>query len=81
MTKSDSKSKSKPKSSATAKAGLKVKPVKDLEPDETQSEDVRGGNAGAGTVYGGHFIFSDANLKSQVAPISDALAKLRGLRF
>ena len=80
MTKSDSKSKSKPKSSATAKAGLEVKPVKDLEPADSQSEDVRGGNGGAAGPgvgkNGGGLVFSDATLKSRVAPLRSALAKL-----
>ena len=85
MSKSDSKSKSKPKSSATAKAGLKVKPVKDLEPDDSQSEGVRGGQGGIGVVGpvgngGGGLIFSDANLKSRVVPLRGALVKLRELR-
>ena len=61
------------------KPGLVIKPMKDLEPDQSQSENVRGGNGAPGTGMG--FIFSDATLKSQVAPIKDALAKLREVRF
>ena len=73
-------SKSKPKPSAPAKPGLEIKPVQDLEPDESQSEDVRGGIGGAaGPGRGG--AFSDARLKSQVAPFRDALVGLRALRF
>jgi len=75
--------KSKPKPSAAAKPkldakkpGLEVKPVKDLEPDDSQSEKVRGGGAGIGAK-----LFSDAALKSRVAPLSDALVKLREFRF
>ena len=73
---------SNPKKSTPTKPELKVKPVKDLdlvkdlEPDNSQSESVRGGGAG----YGGK-VFSDAGLKCQVAPISHALVKLRTLRF
>ena len=80
--------KSKHKPSATepalevAKPGLEVKPVTDLEPDESQSENVRGGiPAGGGKVAGLPPRFSDAALKSRVAPLRDALAKLRELRF
>ena len=75
---------SKPKPSTAAKPGpevkkpgLEVKPVTDLEPDESQSENVRGGKGMGGVTLR----FSDAALKSQVAPLRDALAKLRELRF
>jgi len=71
-----SDSKSKP--SAPAKPGLEIKPVKDLEPDESQSEDVRGGWGG---VAQKGKIFSDAGLKSRVAPLRDALVGLHALRF
>ena len=71
---------SKPKPSAPAKPGLEVKPVKDLEPDEAQSENVRGGLAGIAIGPRGG-LYSDAALKSRVAPLRDALAKLRELRF
>ena len=70
-------SKSKPKPSAPAKPGLEIKPVRDLEPDESQSEEVRGGIMG----LPGTKIFSDAGLKSQIAPLRHALAKLREFRF
>jgi len=68
-------SKSKPKPSAPAKPGLEIKPVQDLEPDESQSGNVRGGLPGPGN------LFSDAALKSQVAPFRDALVRLHALRF
>ena len=75
---------SKPKPSAPPKSGLEIKPVKDLEPDDSQSEDVRGGQVGAGPkVTGIGWLpakVSDAALKSQVAPLGDALVKLRELR-
>jgi hypothetical protein len=57
------------------KPGLVVKPVKDLEPDESQSEDVRGGVPGPGKLY------SDAGLKRQIAPIRGALVRLREFQF
>lgn len=78
MTQSKSKApeaKAEPKPSATAKPGLKVKPVKDLEPRDSQSENVRGGVRPPGR------IFSDVVLKSQVTSLRDALVKLRDLRF
>ena len=86
MPKSDSKSKSKPKSSATAKAGLKVKPVKDLEPDETQSEDVRGGQGGIGVVGGAGGNGGEASSpmppsRAGLCHSRGAVAKLRELRF
>lgn len=61
------------------KPGLQIKPIKDLEPNQSQSEDVRGGNGAGG--YGPGFLFSDAALKSEVAAIKDSLAKLRAVRF
>jgi len=74
--------KSKPKPSAPTKPaldakkpGLEVKPVKDLEPNDSQSENVRGGQAFPRRP------FSDATLKTQVLPLRDALVKLRELRF
>lgn len=72
---------SNPKKSTPTKPEIKVKPVKDLdlvkdlEPDNSQSENVRGGGAAPGR------LFSDAGLKCQVAPIRHALVKLRALRF
>ena len=80
-----SESKPKPPSPAkpapgAKKPALEIKPQKDLEPDEAQSENVRGGQAaGMGAGRGG--LFSDAALKSWIEPILDALPKLRGLRF
>ena len=73
---------SKPKPSAPAKPGLEVKPVTDLEPDDSQSENVRGGVPGTAGVGAHTFAgkFSDAALKSRVAPLRDALVKLRELR-
>ena len=81
---------SNPKKSTPTKPELKVKPVKDLdlvkdlEPDNSQSENVRGGLAagpGRGGKWGVLGRFSDAGLKCQVAPIRHALVKLRTLRF
>lgn len=66
------------------KPGLEIKPVQELELDQTELEKITGGNCAPGTVMpvrGGGFIFSDAALKSNVAPIKHALAKLRELRF
>ena len=81
-------SKSEPKPSVPNKPGrdvkkpaLEIKPQKDLEPDESQSEEVRGGNGGAGGPGRGHLVFSDATLKGQVAPVRHALMKLRKLQF
>lgn len=61
---------------SASKPGIKVKPVKDLELDESQSQSVRGGGAGLGVK-----LWSDGGLKRNIAPITDALAKLRELRF
>lgn len=65
----------KSKLSSSAKPGRAVKPVSDLEPRDSQSENVRGGRRETG---GG--LFSDSDLKRRVTPLSDALAKLRELR-
>jgi hypothetical protein len=64
---------SKPNPSAS-KPGIKIKPVKDLEPDESQSQSIRGGFAG-----GVWKLFSDAGLKSKTMPFTGALTKLREL--
>ena len=78
-------SESKPKPSEPTKTapeikkpGLEIKPVQELELDQTELEKITGGNCAPGTRG---FIFSDAALKSNVAPIKHALAKLRELRF
>jgi hypothetical protein len=65
--------KSNPSPSTPAKPGIKVKPVKDLEPDESQIENVRGGQAMVGRR------FSDATVKSKIMPFTGALTKLREL--
>ena len=75
---------SNPKKSTPTKPEIKVKPVKDLdlvkdlEPDNSPGENVRGGGGG---IYRGQGNFSDVALKVQVVPLRDALVKLRQLRF
>ena len=49
--------------------------VKDLEPDRSKEEKLRGGS---GTARGA---FSDATLKRRVRPLTDSLAKLREVRL
>ena len=79
-------SESKPKPSEPTKTapeikkpGLEIKPVQELELDQTELEKISGGFFANGIGRGG--LFSDAALKSNVAPIKHALAKLRELRF
>jgi len=69
---------SKSKPSAPNKPKLEINPAKDLEPDDSENESVRGG--GAAVMQKGK-IFSDASLKNQVTPLRDALVRLHALRF
>jgi hypothetical protein len=68
-------SESKPKPAGPVEPGLEAKPAKDLEPPQPESETVRGGFAAPGKR------FSDLTLKRDVASLTDALSRLRALRF
>jgi hypothetical protein len=64
------------------KSGLEAEPVKDLEPGESQSEDVRGGFGGTEHVVPGlPPRVSDATFKAQVLPLKNALVRLSAFRF
>jgi hypothetical protein len=79
---------SKPKPSTPAESTPEVRPMKDLELDESQSGSVRGGTCAPG---GGNALLpngavlpgkvSDATFKTQLLPLKNALARLSAFRF